>query len=283
MTPSLSPRRRSGPTTGLRALLLHGLGGSANDWNQCVPHAPDNLEVWDVDLPWGTFGNSAWATEGDACPIVAAAIESLPPRDPDRAVDVIVAHSFSANVVLELFGHYDPRTVRGLVLVSPSVSPEPFDWSEVAKRVEQFPRVLEDSIAKKRRRLEPERRYALALRLRDLIGPLAWLRSLEYVLRNAALDLSRLTIPILVVAGDADRAVPISGPQRLAERLPTATFTALTGCGHFPMAEQPDRFMAVIEEFACSLSAASPPSADFCTADANRQSQAEQHDGTMNR
>lgn len=272
MTPSPNVRRRSGSVAGLRTLLLHGLGGSANVWDQCVPHASDGLELWDVDLPWGTFGNSTWAIDGDACPIVAATVESLPPREQNRpVVDLIVAHSFSASVVLELYGRCAPGSVRGLVLVSPSVSPVPFDWSEVSKRVEQFPQVLEDSIAKSGRRLQPERQQALALKLRDLIGPLAWLRSLEYVLRNAALDLSKLTVPVLVIAGDADQAVPIADPQRLAARLPTATFTALTGCGHFPMVEQPDRFMAVIEEFARSLTAVSSPSTSLCAVGVNHQ------------
>lgn len=253
MTAYSTPRKRPGPALGLRTLLLHGLGGSPQDWDECLRRPSDSYSFWDVGLPWGTFGNRGWAIEGAACRTVVEAIDSLPRREDRSCVDVLVAHSFSANVVLELLAGHHPIELKGLVLVSPSVAPEPFDWSEVARRVEQFPTVLEEGVARKGRRLDEKKRRVIALRLRDMIGPLAWLRSLEFVLRNAELDLNRITLPVLIIAGDADSAVPLSGLQRLARKLPNATFVALSGCGHFPMAEQPARFMTALEEFAENL------------------------------
>jgi len=49
-----------------------------------------------------------------------------------------------------------------------------------------------------------------------------------------------LAMPALVLHGTADRIVPISNGERLAERLPDAQFEALAGAGHLYLTDAPE-------------------------------------------
>jgi pimeloyl-ACP methyl ester carboxylesterase len=59
-------------------------------------------------------------------------------------------------------------------------------------------------------------------------------------------ELSRITMPTLVIAGDDDF---ITGPvcaRDLATGVPDAELVLLADCGHFVFVEQPERFAAAV-------------------------------------
>lgn len=47
-------------------------------------------------------------------------------------------------------------------------------------------------------------------------------------------------IPTLVIAGEEDRVIPSEGQQKMAERIPGATFRSIAGCGHMLPLEKPE-------------------------------------------
>lgn len=53
----------------------------------------------------------------------------------------------------------------------------------------------------------------------------------------------------LVIAGGADATTPPSMSHDLAERIPDVRLVTLDGCGHCPPLEQPNEFVAVLEDF----------------------------------
>ena len=69
--------------------------------------------------------------------------------------------------------------------------------------------------------------------------------------------LGALTMPALLLWGEADALVPVSAGQALADRLPNAQFKALAGCGHLPTLEQPAESAELFSAFlkASNLSA----------------------------
>lgn len=75
---------------------------------------------------------------------------------------------------------------------------------------------------------------------------------MQSLMRGAvALDaarLSELTLPIRILAGDADGLTPAAGGQALAETLPNASFRTLAGCGHQIMLEKPAETNAAIRD-----------------------------------
>jgi len=69
----------------------------------------------------------------------------------------------------------------------------------------------------------------------------------------AKLDLSgvlkEIGNPTLVLAGSEDATTPPALARALAEGIPGAKFVELKGCGHCPQIEDPDAFVAAVEEF----------------------------------
>jgi pimeloyl-ACP methyl ester carboxylesterase len=231
----------------LRTLLLHGLGCGATVWDPFVERAGRRLELWGAELPWGPGGTGEWAQEADARSWVARAIELT-----DGGPDVVIAHSFSANVLLELLDAEGQRGLHAVVLVSPFYRPEPerFDWAAISYYLNDFDRILEEGIrVRSASRLKPDVQHAMALRVRDRIGPYGWMRFFDAYLRTPRLRTAHLPGPFLVVGGTDDFAAFPSDGRALGRALPAARVEILRDCGHFAMAERPDRFAELVDEF----------------------------------
>jgi 3-oxoacyl-[acyl-carrier-protein] synthase II len=263
-------RRAGGPPAPRgRMLLLHGLGNSASAWDGFVAEHRGGYEIWSADLPWRGDGRAAWCYHHDPRGWLAEAVEGTP-----SPLDVVVAHSFSANTLLywldaELARGNDPLAVpaapRGLVLVSPFFreSPEDFDWSSLTGSVEGFPRLITEGIdahlrAKNGRQLTATRAQELARAHCESVGPYTWAWFFSTYLATPWLRTRLITVPCLVVAGESDAAPVAAEAAALAARLPDATLRVLPGCGHFPMVEQPAQFARAVDEFVAVLPARSP-------------------------
>lgn len=59
----------------------------------------------------------------------------------------------------------------------------------------------------------------------------------------------RLTMPVLVIAGERDFQVGLEAPRDLARRLPDAELLVYEGAGHFMYLDQPERFTQDITAF----------------------------------
>ena len=54
---------------------------------------------------------------------------------------------------------------------------------------------------------------------------------------------------MLIIHGDADRAVPASNSVRLAGMVPGARLLVMPGCGHVPQEEEPQAFADAVVDF----------------------------------
>ncbi|WP_327064803.1 alpha/beta hydrolase [Kitasatospora sp. NBC_01250] len=61
--------------------------------------------------------------------------------------------------------------------------------------------------------------------------------------------LHRVTVPVLVLAGEQDGIVPLAYERALADSFPRATFRPIAEAGHFPHLEQPGAVFEAIGEF----------------------------------
>jgi pimeloyl-ACP methyl ester carboxylesterase len=61
--------------------------------------------------------------------------------------------------------------------------------------------------------------------------------------------LHRVTVPVLVLAGEQDGIVPLEYGRALADAFPRATFRPIPEAGHFPHIEQPGAVFGAIGEF----------------------------------
>lgn len=65
-------------------------------------------------------------------------------------------------------------------------------------------------------------------------------------IRELAAGLEQITCPTAVIWGDRDRYIPFATARQLADRIPGATLTRLTGADHYVMEEQPQEVTAAI-------------------------------------
>jgi pimeloyl-ACP methyl ester carboxylesterase len=233
----------------VRVLLLHGMGGGVSGWDPLDPLLSTRFELWDVAFPWSTGGDTSWTHDADVTRLAAAAIETVD-------ADVVVAHSFAANVLLELVDLEGPRWDRPIVLISPFYRPTTgdFDWSVIGSYVEGFRRMLDDGIRLRAgSRIDDVTRADMVGRLCELMGPYTWLRFFDTFLRTPLLKLDRIYVPVLVVGGEFDEGALADGARALATRIPLASARILADCGHFPMVERPEALAGSINDFISSL------------------------------
>ena len=70
-------------------------------------------------------------------------------------------------------------------------------------------------------------------------------------------DLGRLAVPLLVIHGDGDTAIPISKAREAAALIPHVRFETLRGLGHLAHEEAPESIAQMIRSFAACERAAS--------------------------
>lgn len=76
-----------------------------------------------------------------------------------------------------------------------------------------------------------------------------WRAGLAALSTNLSRHLDKISAPTLIVFGARDRAVSVSEGALAAAHIPNSRFLLLEGCGHFPMLEQPERFLDAVSAF----------------------------------
>jgi pimeloyl-ACP methyl ester carboxylesterase len=61
--------------------------------------------------------------------------------------------------------------------------------------------------------------------------------------------LAAVTVPVLVVWGEADRMIPVEHGEAYAKAIPGARYLLLPEAGHLPQLEAPDRLLAAVRDF----------------------------------
>lgn len=264
------PRRQDAPRlrrhatsqrSPVRVLMLHGMGGGPGSWDALDPLLAPHLELWDVGLPWAITGDPDWARESDVWQWLSAPVEQFR-RATGRGPDVIIAHSFAANVVLELLVESDVLGTVATVLLSPFYrdTPEDVDWSTVVPGMERcYTRVAEEILRRRGSRVGDDASNVITRRMLEFVGAHAPVRFYETIQRTPLLALESLTMPVLVVGGDRDEfGAHADDVHALARRIPYATLNIVEDCGHFPMTERALELAALIDSFVDQVVRTSP-------------------------
>lgn len=251
---SPAPRRRrqaeAGGRSAVSVLLLHGMGGGPSGWDALASRLAAHLELWDVRLPWAFTGDPDWARERDVTQWVSASIDSVK-RQNGGGPNVIVAHSFAANVVLELLVGSGQQAAMPSLLVSPFYrdGEADLDWPSVMSSMDRCYQWIGNEIQQQHGPCGDDLvREAIAQQIPRLTGSYPRLRFQQLYHRTPRLDLETLNVPVLLVGGSDDVGAKIDGVRMLAGRIPRARLEILD-CGHFPMIERPAELARLIETF----------------------------------
>ena len=252
-------------------LLLHGTAAATHSWRDLMPLLAQHVTVVAPDLPghgFTTMPAPHRLTLAGMARAVTALTEAL-----DIRPDVVVGHSAGAAILLRMVldGAIAPRVVIGLnaalmplgeehaafftrtarLLVGLPFVPRLFAWQ--ASRQSVAERLLRDTGSSiDARGIEF---YARLFRHSSHIG--AALRMMaNWDLKPLLRDLPGLAVPLTLMVGDNDRAIPPSQARRVQRLLPAARIVTLPGLGHLAHEE----FPALVAE--TILRQAFPPAGD---------------------
>lgn len=219
--------------SGVPIVFLHGGTGTGEfDWGAIADRLASRYRTVVLDLR----GHGRSPHAGDAFGIVRFGLDTLHVLRAlglERAV--LVGFSVGGNTLLGLLAR-NPRRALALVTIGASARGEP-------ERVEEI-------------MAGPWPSYLTGLDHAVGTGPEYW-RELRALLahdwaRNVSFsdeDLQRITCPVLVCHGDRDRIQQLDYAEHLAAALPHAELFVAAEAGHAVQLEQPDLFLARLEDF----------------------------------
>jgi pimeloyl-ACP methyl ester carboxylesterase len=255
--------------SGPPVVLVHGIGDSSATWEPVLTAlarrhlviAPDLLGHGDSDKPRADYSVAAYAN---------GIRDLLGVLGVERAT--LVGHSLGGGVAMQFAYQFPERTER-LVLVGsggagPDVTPVlramTLPGAALALSLLRLPgaRLQVGAVVAILRALDtglgqdaPDL-LRMVDALPDITARAAFIRTLRAVVDwrgqvVTMLDRCYLTrgMPTMLVWGARDAVVPVSHAHRAHRAMPGSRLEVFDGAGHFPFHSDPDRFVALLEEF----------------------------------
>jgi pimeloyl-ACP methyl ester carboxylesterase len=249
----------SGPE---HAILIHGLGGAKSSFYETVAALAPDYTVHAIDLPG--FGSSSKPVRApyDAPFFARHVLRFMDTLAIDRAH--LVGNSMGGRVSLEV-GLIAPSRLRTLSLLAPSMAwLRGREWSPLVRLLRPELAVLPHALSSEAVRRRFWSMIARPEQVDPAVGDIAadeFLRTYRSRLARIAFyaaaraiylekpqgpkgfwtRLEALEPPALFVWGEEDRLVPARFSRHVAAILPHATQAVLSGCGHVPQVELPER------------------------------------------
>ena len=241
-------------------VFLHGIGGGAMAWRpQLEAFAQDfHAVAWDMPGYGGSRPLDVVSFEALAAAL-RRFLDALELRNP-----VIVGHSIGGMVLQRFLA--DERGVRAAVLsgTSPAFGRPDGDWQRAFIQARLGPldagRTMPELAPGIVRSLVGHGADARGLALAEAAMarvPEAIYRAMMLALLgfNMRAELSRIAVPCLVLAGEADTNAPAPMMEKMAARIPGAVFRSLAGAGHLANLERPEAFNGALRDFLAAIEA----------------------------
>jgi proline iminopeptidase len=210
----------------------HSPAGDPNEWTlagfaRAVERLARELELEDWTLLGHSFGGFVALQHlvdfpGSAARIIASctdASETPPPGAPEDPLEGLTAEQRE-------------QVEEGLAREQVASSPQQLKDAWLA----QGPRLAVSEAA-------------LLRMLRDVLFRPEMARPRDWGELEALTALAFTETPVLAIGAELDRAIPPEAARRIAITAPDAELVILEGCGHFPFAEQPDRYWEAVESW----------------------------------
>ncbi len=258
---------------GPNLLLIHGTAGATHSWRALMPLLAPHFRITAPDLPGHGFTDMP-ETHRLALPSMARAVRDLT-QHLDLRPDLVVGHSAGAAILVRMIldgsispkgvialngallpfpglaGHIFPQMAK-MVLLNP-LAPRLFAWSTgQGAHVERLIQDMGSRIDREGLELYT-RLFRRSGHVAGAIGMMA-----NWDLHRLERDLPRLKVPLLLVTGAEDRAIPprvsndvmglVSEGGGMAETL------TMDGLGHLAHEEDGARVAAAILDWTAGLS-----------------------------
>lgn len=241
--------------TGRPLFILHGLFGSARNWSTIARRLGERRHAVALDLR--NHGSSPWTGDMDYPAMAADVRDAIAPLG--RAA--VLGHSMGGKAAMTLALLY-PGLVERLVVVD--IAPVAY----AARSHGEFIRAMQaaDLSVERRAQVEAQLRGGVpdaALRaflLQNLVsedGTMRWRLNLDVLLAHMDEIMGwpeetagrHYDGPTLFLVGGTSDYIRPEYHDRMRTLFPKAEIRTIEGAGHWPHAEQPDRFVEMVENF----------------------------------
>ena len=238
-------------------ILIHGNGGSVDDWLNIAPAMSGRFHVLAIDLRG--HGYSAWVRDGDySTQIMASDVARIIKAFGFESFSV-VGHSMGGRVAIA-YAASDPAGLEKLVIED--IRPEPHSLMGVPRPYEHFSSA--DDAVDKLGEMVPDHsdfdvtRYAMRM-LRTEDGNRTW--PFDRRMRDPNIDRGHLSaaeawdaflsirVPTLVIRGELSELLTAQEGARMAAEGQDCRLVTIEGAGHGVHHEQPERYLAELYKF----------------------------------
>ncbi|HTV13813.1 MAG TPA: alpha/beta fold hydrolase [Acidobacteriaceae bacterium] len=220
--------------TGSPVVLVHGLGGRAEDWAPLMPQlVRDHHRVYALDLPG--YGRSDWPSNAQySIPELTAGVEAF--MDSQNLERVNLGGWSMGGWIAMRLALDEPQRIRRLML---------FDSAGIRFNLVWDPSLFEPDTPEKLQKLDdllmpngaPHVPGFIARAVFRFVHRHAWVvrRNMDSLLTQKDLldgQLDGLRMPVLIVWGKQDRLIPYSIGEQMHRDIPQSEIQVFDGCGH---------------------------------------------------
>jgi pimeloyl-ACP methyl ester carboxylesterase len=229
--------------------MVHGLQEGGDIWREVCNLLKSDFCTLCLDLPWSGQKGHSWGSVRSAKEWLHQGLISVP-----IGPQVLVAHSFGVNVVLDYLQHYEISNLCALILISPFYHAHSKDlsWTFFHRMLQNFREIMRLGIQMRlgrERKLDPIVLEAMGNKVIDYVGPLGFAETFSLVARTPFLRLQHILVPTLVIGGASDPASTPQSAEALAQGMPDGRLEIIPSCHHFCMLEQPETVSRLIQQF----------------------------------
>jgi len=246
-------------------MLLHGTGAASHSWRDVAPLLAPHVTLVVPDLPGHGFTRGR-VRGGPSLPGIAGAIAALPAALGLDAPALVVGHSAGAAIAAQCA--LDGWTAPWIGL-APALTPFPglaaklfpamaralfvnpfaaMIFAKMADDVGTVERFLVRATGSKIDDRGVRLYHRLFSNAEHCAGALAMMAAWD--LERLAQALPRTSVPVLLIHGAGDAAVPVSAARRAAAAIPGAALDLRDGLGHLLHEENPAAMARIITQFA---------------------------------
>ncbi len=229
-------------------VLLHYFGGSAQSWNWLIPFLNKNYNCVALNLPG--FGGEAALDE----PSIGGFASFIRQKLEDSGIEsyVLVGHSMSGKIAVDMAANDPNFAVKQLILVAPSPpTVEQISEEDLQKMLNHPDRQQAESTAKSitiKPISEEQRDLIIQNNLQTDQKTWNWW-CLQGTKHSIADDAQHLFLPVTVIASEDDPAISFKSIlEEAMPNLPDAKLVTTKGVGHLIPIEAPEWLAAEIEK-----------------------------------
>jgi len=248
-------------------VLVHGVGGSAEDFTDIIPLLKNRFNLIVFDLPG--YGESNQSTATYSPSNYAKNLTHILP-DLISPINYVIGHSMGGNISLQLAA-LAPDLVDKLILIDPAGMLNKFSYSKYValNQVDEVPFVSEKNRKRFSRFIDSINNY-----IPDFSDLLLSKPSRKYLFNNNSTYISAISVmdedlteilrqvdvQTLIIWGEIDPVMPYQAGFMLDSVLENSTLKLIPEAGHSPQREFPNKVLDEIDTFVSKTMKLTKPS-----------------------